>query len=237
MTRISYGYMISPADDHRGCHMQDVPTIEKKVRQPTKKLPTDRLAFDKQIALLRGWVAASGATGKAGGTRRWPRSSRWRRARSLANPFFVETGLLQKANGGFLPVAGYRAMPASLNTARQCPPSAGRHDPGLVVREGATAQAELPATTRKEAVATLADESDAWISVRQQAGTALGVPPVRRACRVDGDRVKPSKPARVEPGEAMRTSPLATQPGPEPRQRSARDSFSRQKVTRGSTST
>ena len=49
--------------------MQDVPTIEKKVRQPTKKLPTDRLAFDKQIALLRGWVAASGATGKAVGNK------------------------------------------------------------------------------------------------------------------------------------------------------------------------
>jgi hypothetical protein len=67
-------------------------------------LPTDRIAFPKQLSLLRAWAAASGPANKmvtnddvARMVKMVPTTVQ------MANPFFADIGLLQKMDGGFVP--------------------------------------------------------------------------------------------------------------------------------------
>src|SRR4051812_41635485 len=79
------------------------PTQRKKPR-PKKTLPTERIAFPKQLDILRAHavlshdgekaatnIAVGDFVGMSHGTV------------SLANPFFVDVGLLVKSNGSHLP--------------------------------------------------------------------------------------------------------------------------------------
>src|SRR2546427_12477319 len=80
---------------------QEQPTKAKKSR-PTKYLPTDRIAPQKQLDLLRAWGAASGPSGKAGTNGDVASIVGLSSSTvSLANPFFVENGLLQKTDNAF----------------------------------------------------------------------------------------------------------------------------------------
>lgn len=73
-------------------------------RRPSKPVPTNRIAFAKQLDLLRAYAAASGLERKpvslgevatiAGMTAQ---------TASLANAFFADVGFLQRADGGFVP--------------------------------------------------------------------------------------------------------------------------------------
>jgi hypothetical protein len=83
-----------------------------KKPKPTKFLPTDRIAFSRQLEILRAFAAVSGPNGKAvtnaevGEVMKMEASTV-----SLANPFFAENGLLQRgADGGFVPAADVMAF-------------------------------------------------------------------------------------------------------------------------------
>src|SRR5260370_14916956 len=74
------------------------------VGRPNKILPSDRIAFLKQLDILRAWAAASGPSGKvvsnnevAGIVKMQPSTV------SMGNAFFGSIGLLLKADGGYIP--------------------------------------------------------------------------------------------------------------------------------------
>src|SRR5450432_3499934 len=77
---------------------------ESKRNPPNKPLPTDRLAFTKQMDLLRAWVAASGANAKAVTNKDVaPIIKLSDNTTSLANAFFIASGFLMRGDGGYTP--------------------------------------------------------------------------------------------------------------------------------------
>ena len=95
--------------------MYDVRIMQKNERQvrvkrsgkgtaPTKRLPTSRIAFPKQLDLLRAWVAASDQGIKAVDNADVARIARMASATiSLANSFFADVGFLVRGGGGYTP--------------------------------------------------------------------------------------------------------------------------------------
>jgi hypothetical protein len=78
--------------------MNDSPKVKRKI------LPTPRIAFAKQLDLLRAFAAASGAARKpVGNAETAPYVSLSKNTVSLANPFFADIGLVERAGGGFVP--------------------------------------------------------------------------------------------------------------------------------------
>jgi len=78
---------------------------DKKRTRPTKTLPTDRITFTKQIEILRAYGTLSGAAGRSVVANREVAEAMNMQPStvSLANPFFVSVGLLQKAEDGSIP--------------------------------------------------------------------------------------------------------------------------------------
>jgi hypothetical protein len=93
-----------PYDPHIMTPTDAATTASGGSSRPTKILPTPRIAFPKQVDLLRAYAAASGDG--ASGVPLSAASSIVGMANStisLANPFFQDIGLLVKAENGFLP--------------------------------------------------------------------------------------------------------------------------------------
>jgi hypothetical protein len=69
-----------------------------------KILPTPRIAFGKQLDLLRAYAAASGSERRSIGlAEAAPFVGLSKNTISLANPFFTDNGFLERAGNGFLP--------------------------------------------------------------------------------------------------------------------------------------
>lgn len=72
--------------------------------RPVKNLPTDRLSFDKQLSVLRGYAAASGPEEKAVGNNEVSQIVGLHAGTiSNCNPFFSEAGLLIKEGQRYRP--------------------------------------------------------------------------------------------------------------------------------------
>lgn len=93
--------------------------------KPTRFLPTNRIAFENQLNILRGYAAASGPSVKAVTNEDVAKvvSTVTRSTVSLANAFFVESGLLNRSDQGLIPsesvVSFARAWEWSAATAGQ----------------------------------------------------------------------------------------------------------------------
>ncbi len=78
--------------------MNDAPKTKRRI------LPTPRIAFAKQLDLLRAYAAASGPSRKVvGNAETAPYVSLSKNTVSLANPFFADIGLVERVGGGFVP--------------------------------------------------------------------------------------------------------------------------------------
>jgi hypothetical protein len=78
--------------------MNDAPKAKRRI------LPTPRIAFAKQLDLLRAYAAASGTSRKVvGNAETAPYVSLSKNTVSLANPFFADIGLVERVGGGFVP--------------------------------------------------------------------------------------------------------------------------------------
>src|SRR3990172_1517951 len=78
---------------------------EQEVSRPKYSLPTERIAFDRQLEILRAYVSASGAQASRpvsnndlGGIVKLNVSTA-----SLPNAFFRDARLLEQVDGGHLP--------------------------------------------------------------------------------------------------------------------------------------
>jgi len=74
--------------------------------KPTKVLPTERIAFGKQLDLLRAYAAASGTAGKPVTNKEVADFMKMAdTTASTANTFFCALGFLQRTENGFVPNA------------------------------------------------------------------------------------------------------------------------------------
>jgi hypothetical protein len=72
--------------------------------KPSRVLPTDRIAFSKQLDILRAYAIVSGLSGKRVTNDEVSRTVKMAASTvSLANTFFSDIGLIQKSEGGYVP--------------------------------------------------------------------------------------------------------------------------------------
>lgn len=78
--------------------------MNEEVKSKRKILPTPRIAFGKQLDLLRAYAAASGSDRRpVGNSETAPYVSLSKSTVSLANPFFTDIGLIERAGGAYIP--------------------------------------------------------------------------------------------------------------------------------------
>lgn len=92
-------------------HLTEDQDMAEKESKPLHPLPTNRIAFPKQLDILRAFGAASEAHGRAVTNIEVAAVVEMSPATiSLANPFFVDIGLLEKTGDGFMPSPEVAAM-------------------------------------------------------------------------------------------------------------------------------
>jgi hypothetical protein len=143
----------------------------KKRNRPNKPLPTDRIAFSKQLDILRAFAAAHTSSGKA---------VSYKEVAGIVNmsdttvplgvPFWVDVGLLERAEGAALVPAT-----AVMNFSRQYEWNAetAPHKLGSQLRESWFSKVVLPrlafrAMDEKEVLEILADQASASPEYRGQ---------------------------------------------------------------------
>lgn len=131
--------------------------------RPTRVLPTDRIAFPKQLDLLRIYAVASGPTRKTVTLAEVENIIKMKSSTiSLANPFFTDIGLIQKVDKGFVPADAL----LNYQRAHAWNPDVAAHKLQPVIEATWFAQALLPILhyrpmSETEAIGALADACNA----------------------------------------------------------------------------
>lgn len=187
-----------------------VPPAKPKDR-PTKTLPTERIAFSRQLDILRAYAAASGPTGQpvtndAVGKIVQLNSS----TVSLANSFFVGLGFLQKTDSGYIPSPEVVAF----NRAYSWNPDTAAHKMADLIQKGWFAQAILPRLSfrpldEEEALSVLADASNAGTDYRDQLRTLLNYMEAAGLINREGNAIRLSQPVSGTPISSSATLPIS----------------------------
>lgn len=172
---------------------QAIPTSKaSKKTKPVKALPTERINFTKQLHLLRAHAAVSGPNGKIVTNKEAADIVEMSETTtSLANSFFVEVGLIQRADGGFLPSQEV----ISFARAYEWNPETASHKLQPVISrswfaEALKAKLSFRSITEENAIADLADASAAGPEYKQQLRLLLDYMEAAGIIERDGGLIK-----------------------------------------------
>lgn len=165
---------------------------DRSKHKPKKVLPTDRVAFSKQIEILRAYAAGSPDGSKfltnaeiGGMVAIHPNSV------SLCNNFFVESGLLQRGDVGLAPTADVLSY---FRTYEWNQESAGEKLAPTLQRtwfaEALLPRAALRVITETEALAVLAEIASADKTYRLQLMCLLDYLELSRLIMRDGSNIR-----------------------------------------------
>lgn len=175
------------------------PEARPKKTTPKKVLPTNRMAFAKQLDTLRGWAIA-GSDG--GATNQQVAAIVGLRADTvtLGNTFFLDAKFLQKAEGGYAPTD----VTVGFNQAHAWAPDTAGHKLAPALRESWFGKALLPLVQLKpvsetEALAALADAAGAGPEYRAQLGLLLDYLATGGLVIREGGQVRLGTPGTAEP--------------------------------------
>ncbi len=163
--------------------------------RPIRVLPTPRIAFAKQLELLRAYAAVSATTGRAVKISDVaPIVKLTPSTVSLANPFFVDANFLHKQDGGFAPSGEVGNFSNAFDWQ---PESAGQNLAPALERTW-FAQTLLPTLAVRpmreaDAVANLAQAASAPKEYRPQLRLLLDYLEVARLIHRDGDQIRASR--------------------------------------------
>jgi hypothetical protein len=184
--------------------------------KPTKIFPTDRIAFSRQLDLLRAYAAASAYGAAVVNNNQVADLVKLTGSTvSLANPFFADARFLQRADGGYTPSAEV----VSFARAYEWNPDAASHKLAPVVRDSWFAKALLPRLgfsdmDEAEAIAALAEAASAGLGYKNQLRVLLDYLESAGLIRRDGGRVHLIREGAVAT-EAPKESPaVAIEPQP-----------------------
>jgi hypothetical protein len=190
----------------------DGPKARKQ--RPTKTLPTERITHPKQLDLLRAYAAVYATTAKAVTNNDVAEVVKLTASTvSMANAFFADSGLMTRADGGYVPsehVVNYqRAYEWNKETAS--------HKLAPVIAETWFAKALMPKLTfrsmdESEAVATLAEAAAAGPDYRLQLKVCVEYMVAAGLAERDGNTLK----ARAASGAATNGGPMPQQELKEP---------------------
>ena len=201
----------SPPDEPR---ITELPAPSQAPRhRPTHPLPTNRVAYTKQLAILRGYAAASGPErnpvdlATLGDLVEMASTTV-----SLMNSFFVDVGLIERVGTGYAPV------PEVLNFARvfRWDPENAGPELAPVIRSTWFSEALLPRLTmgpldEDRALTVLANEANADVDYRPKIKILLSYMETAKLIAVDGSQV-----SALEAGVTQRTSTEAPAPKRDP---------------------
>jgi hypothetical protein len=190
-----------------------VPPAKPKDR-PTKTLPTDRIAFSRQLDILRAYAAASGPTGQAVTNDAVGKIVQLNSSTvSLANAFFLGLGFLQKTDLGYIPSPEVVAF----NRAHSWNPDTAAHKLADLIQKAWFAQAVLPRLSfrpldEEEALSVLADASNAGTDYKDQLRVLLNYMEAAGLINREGNTIRLSQPVSGASTSSSSTSspaPLA----------------------------
>jgi hypothetical protein len=188
--------------------------------RPVKPLPTNRIKFEKQLDLLRAFVAASGPSGKVVTNKDVAEIVKMADTTiSLANSFFVDSGLIQRADNGFLPSAEV----VSFVRMHEWNPETAAHKLAPLFTRAWFGEAIMPRVSfrpleKNEATTLLAEACKASPEYRPQLETLLDYMAAAGMIVIDGNTLRAGKPtgaASSEPTKAtttQTTTPPTTTP-------------------------
>jgi hypothetical protein len=165
--------------------------------KPAKPLPTNRIKFNKQLDLLRAYVAASGTSGKPVGNKEVADiAGMVETTVSLANSFFCAVGLLQRVEGGFLPSQDA----ANFKRAYDWKPEGAAHKLAPAIRSSWFGEALLPKLEfgpmeQEDALARLAEIASASPEYKPQLEVLVEYMCASGVVDRDGSMIKLSKAA------------------------------------------
>lgn len=160
--------------------------------RPVKILPTDRIAFKKQLELLRAYAIATGPNNKAATNEEVAVIAKMNASTaSIANAFFVSAGLLQEGAGGRIPSQAVM----NFNLAYDWNPETAGHKLASVLQEAWFGKTLLPRLSlhpmeETEAVATLAQEASAGPDYERQIRVILEYLEVAGLVQRDGSLLR-----------------------------------------------
>lgn len=165
--------------------------------RPKKALPTNRMAFTKQLDVLRAWAIASGPECKPVTIKEVGEIVRLHPDTvTLANSFFVEAGLLTKMDNSFTPTATTIAF----NQAYDWTPETAAHKLAPAFEQAWFGRALLPRVkmaplNTEEALGVLAAESQAGPAYKNQLGLLLDYMAVAGLIVHDAGQVRAARPS------------------------------------------
>ena len=188
-----------------------------KKTKPIKSLPTERINFTKQLHLLRAHAAVSGPNGKIVTNKEAADVVEMSDTTvSLANSFFVDVGLIQRADGGFLPSQEV----ISFSRAHEWNPESASHKLQPVIARSWFADVLMPklsfrALSEEQAVADLADAAAAGPEYKIQLRLLIDYMEAAGIVQRDGNMIK-----------LLRASPTSNQTQEKPGTMEPRDTTS-----------
>lgn len=165
---------------------------KSKRAKPNRPLPTSRIAFSKQLDLLRGYAAGSGWGSKVVSLRAIADIVGMHADTiSLANAFFTDIGFLQRSDGGFLPSADV----VSFARAHEWNPDTAAHKLAPSLTETWFAQELLPKVgfgplDEEKALTDLAEAVSVGPTYKKQLGLLLEYLEVARLIERDGSIIR-----------------------------------------------
>jgi hypothetical protein len=204
--------------------------------RPAYSLPTDRLAFSKQLELLRAY-GALGERGAIVGFKEAGAVVKLASATaSLANAFFLQNGFLQKQDGGkFLPAPEVIAF----GMAHRWNPETAARKLEPLVRESWFGRALIPrlqfsAQPEEEAITILAEACSAGPEYRNQLRTLLDYMKASGVVENNGGQVMLASSAPATTTDREPRQPAQEMPMPQPaRQSGAISTAFSQQATEG----
>lgn len=182
-------------------------TVKSPKVKPTQPLPTERMLFAKQLNLLRAYAALSGHEGRpVKATEVGDAVKILSNTVSLANPFFVGIGLLQKSELGFLPSADVLAFAR----AHEWNPETAAQKLAPTIGSSWFAKVLLPRLAVNkmpvlEAIEKLAQAASAGPEYKNQLRLAIDYLEVAGLVQRDGDYLSKTSMHASNPGVASQT--------------------------------
>ena len=186
-------------------------------RKPSKILPTDRIAFSRQLDLLRAYAAASGYGNKVVTNNEVADLIKLTGSTvSLANPFFADVRFLQRADGGYTPSPEV----ISFAQASEWNPETASRKLGPLIAESWFARALTPRLSftdldENEAITVLADTASARPEYKGQLRLLLDYMESAGLIRRDGERIRLVRDS-VSPSDVAPKEQQAAPSRPEP---------------------
>jgi hypothetical protein len=217
--------MILSAESPKEHHMTNTPVAinaatEEQAKpekfKPTKILPTDRIAYPKQLELLKAYASKFSNTQRAVTNGEVAEIIQMNVSTvSLANPFFSNVGLLNKLEGGYQPsnevMAYFRADQWDKDSSvKKLAP---------LLREQWFSQAILPtlalrSMTEQETLRLLSDACNAGPNYKPQLKVLLSYLDSAGIIAREGDQVAMIKNLSFSVGESMRQTDSANSSSP-----------------------